>query len=136
MATHWGRKETIIWPPHVPLMSYSAVAVALLFTCLLLWQRVRFAMPPLEQTYIGDYIRAQAGAAFHLSSSYRLIYLGGGKAKPRLAFPFDFTRGNMTLPSGKTAPFALADLARSEGYEFPFLGPLGSIPTPDVPLAV
>jgi len=123
MATHWGRKETIIWPPHVPLMSYSAVAVALLLTCLLFWQRVRFAMPPLEQAYIGDYMRAQAGAAFHLKGSYRLVYLGGGKAKPRLAFPFDFTRGKMTLPSGKVAPFALAELARSEGYEFPFLGP-------------
>jgi len=123
MATHWGRKETIIWPPHVPLMSYSAVAVALLLTCLLFWQRVRFAMPPLEQAYIGDYVRARAGAAFHLKNNYRLIYLGGGKAKPRLAFPFDFTRGKMTLPSGRSAPFALADLARSEGYEFPFLGP-------------
>jgi type IV secretory pathway TraG/TraD family ATPase VirD4 len=123
MATHWGRKETIIWPPHVPLMSYSAVAVALLFTCLLLWQRVRFAMPPLEQAYIGDYMRAQAGASFHLKGSYRLVYLGGGKAKPRLAFPFDFTRGKMTLPSGKTASFALAELARSEGYAFPFRGP-------------
>ncbi len=54
MAAHWGRKETIIWPPHVPLMSYSAVAAALLLTCFLLWQRVRFAMPPLEQAYIGD----------------------------------------------------------------------------------
>ena len=29
----------------------------------------------------------------------------------------------MTLPSGKAAPFALAELARSEGYEFPFRGP-------------
>ena len=27
-----GRKETIIWPPHVPLMSYCAVAGALLLT--------------------------------------------------------------------------------------------------------
>jgi type IV secretory pathway TraG/TraD family ATPase VirD4 len=123
MATHWGRKETIIWPPHVPLISYSAVAAALLLTCLLLWHRVRFAMPPLEQAYIGDYMRARAGAAFHLNGSFRLVYLGGGKAKPRLAFPFDFTRGKMTLPSGKPAPFALAELARSEGYEFPFRGP-------------
>ncbi len=123
MATHWGRKETIIWPPHVPLMSYSAVAAALLFTCLLLWQRVRFDLPPLEQAYIEDYMRARAGAAFHLKGSYRLVYLGGGKAKPRLAFSFDFTRGNMKLPSGKTAPFALAELARYEGYKFPFRGP-------------
>jgi len=123
MATHWGRKETIIWPPHVPLMSYSVVAAALLLTCLLLWQRVRFAMPPLEQAYMGDYVCARAGAVFHLNGSYRLVYLGGGKAKPRIAFPFDFTRGSMTLPSGKTAPFALAELARSQGYEFPFRAP-------------
>jgi type IV secretory pathway TraG/TraD family ATPase VirD4 len=104
-------------------MSYSALAAALLFTYLLLWQRVRFAMPPLEQAYIGDYVRASAGAAFHLNGSYRLVYLGGGKAKPQLAFPFDFTRGKMTLPSGKIAPFTLAELARSQGYTFPFRAP-------------
>lgn len=23
MATQWGRKETIIWPPHVPMLSYT-----------------------------------------------------------------------------------------------------------------
>jgi type IV secretory pathway TraG/TraD family ATPase VirD4 len=124
MTTHWGRKETIIWPPHVPLMSYSAVAGALLFTCLLLWQQVRFSLPPLERAYIGDYMRARAGAAFHMNGSFRLVYLGGGKAKPRLAFPFDFTRGRMALPSGTTAPFALAELARSQGYEFPFRAPV------------
>jgi type IV secretory pathway TraG/TraD family ATPase VirD4 len=123
MAMHWGRKETIIWPPHVPLMSYSAVAGALLLTCLLLWQQVRFAMPPLEQAYIGDYVYARVVAPFHLNGSYRLIYLGGGKAKPRLAFPFDFARGKMTLPSGKAAPFALAELASSQGYRFPFRAP-------------
>jgi type IV secretory pathway TraG/TraD family ATPase VirD4 len=123
MATHWGRKETIIWPPHVPLMSYSAIAGALLFTCLLLWQQVRFSLPPLEQAYIGDYVRARAGATFHQNGSYRLVYLGGGKVRPRLAFPFDFTRGHMTLPSGKTASFALAELARSQGYEFPLRAP-------------
>jgi type IV secretory pathway TraG/TraD family ATPase VirD4 len=104
-------------------MSYLAVAAALLLTCLLLWQRVRFAMPPLEQAYIGDYMRARAGTTFHLNNSYQLVFLGGGKAKPRLAFPFDFTAGNMTLPSGKTAPFALAELARAEGYKFPFRAP-------------
>jgi len=123
MATHWGRKETIIWPPHVPLMSYSALAGAFLFTCLLLWQQVRFRLPPLEQAYIGDYVRARSGAAFHLNGSYQLVYLGGGKARPRLAFPFDFTRGKITLPSGKIAPYALAELPRAQGYEFPFRAP-------------
>jgi hypothetical protein len=123
MAAHWGRKETIIWPPHVPLMSYSAIAGAILLTCLLLWQQVRFSLPPLEQAYLVDYARARAGAAFHLNGNYQLVYLGGGKVKPRLAFPFDFTRGHMTLQSGKNASFTLAELARSQGYEFPLRAP-------------
>ena len=42
MATQWGRKETIIWPPHVPMLSYTAVATALLCTCLFVWQRFTF----------------------------------------------------------------------------------------------
>jgi hypothetical protein len=104
-------------------MSYSALAGAFLFTCLLLWQQVRFSLSPLEQAYLGDYVRARTGTAFHLNGCYRLVYLGGGKARPRLAFPFDVTRGHMTLPSGKTAPFALAELTQSQGYEFPFRAP-------------
>ena len=43
MATQWGRKETIIWPPHVPMLSYTAVATALLCTCLFIWQRFTVA---------------------------------------------------------------------------------------------
>ncbi|MDR3402968.1 MAG: hypothetical protein P4L99_10765, partial [Chthoniobacter sp.] len=66
-------------------MSYSALAGAFLLTGLLLWQQVRFSLPPLEQAYIGDYVRARAGAAFRLNGNYQLVYLGGGKAKPRLA---------------------------------------------------
>ena len=42
MAQHWGRKETIIWPPHAPIVSYGAIAAALLLTCLLMWQRLNF----------------------------------------------------------------------------------------------
>ena len=39
-TTQWGRKETIIWPPHSPIYSYGAiflsiVAAGLLFTCAL-----------------------------------------------------------------------------------------------------
>jgi hypothetical protein len=123
MATQWGRKESIIWPPHAPVMSYSALAVALLCTCLFIWQRLHFSLPPLQRSYITEYMRAEAGAVVHMHGTYRLLYLGGDKTKPRLALPVDFAFGKMTLPDGRAVPFALSELARTQGYSFPFRGP-------------
>jgi len=34
--TKWGRKETIIWPPHGPIYTYGAVFVAVVLTGLFL----------------------------------------------------------------------------------------------------
>ncbi|HTY85773.1 MAG TPA: type IV secretion system DNA-binding domain-containing protein [Silvibacterium sp.] len=123
MANQWGRKETIIWPPHAPIMSYTALAAAFFFTCLFVWQRLHFSLPPLQQSYISEYIRSEIGGAIHAHGTYRLVYLGGSKIKPRLAFPVDFVPGKMTLPDGKVVSFELSDLARAQGYSFPFRGP-------------
>jgi type IV secretory pathway TraG/TraD family ATPase VirD4 len=123
MATQWGRKETIIWPPHVPLMSYCAIAGAFLLTLFFAWERYAFQFPPLQKAYMTDYVRAAVGSTFHAHGSYRLLYLGGLEAKPRLALPIDFAEGEMRLPDGKQMPFALAELADAQGYRFPFRGP-------------
>ena len=72
MATQWGRKETIIWPPHVPILSYTAVASAVLCTCLFIWQRLAFTMTPLQKSYITEYIRSGVGGTFKAHQSYRL----------------------------------------------------------------
>jgi hypothetical protein len=132
MANHWGRKETIIWPPHAPVMSYSAIALAFLCTCFFVWPRLHFSLPPLQQSYITEYIRSGAGASIHTNGSYRLVYLAGGKTKPRLALPSDFETGQTVLPNGTTLPIALSELARSQGYLFPFRGPAQKLP--DAPL--
>jgi hypothetical protein len=123
MATQWGRKETIIWPPHSPVMSYTALAAALLCTCLFVWQRLHFSLPPLQQAYISEYVRSEAGATVHMHGTYGLVYLGGRKAKPRLAFPTDFVPGKMTLPDGKAVTFTLSNLTLAQGYSFPFRAP-------------
>jgi hypothetical protein len=123
MATQWGRKESIIWPPHVPLMSYSGVAGALLLTVFFAWQTYAFQLPPLQKAYWTDYVRAGVGSTFHAHQSYRLLYLGGSKVKPRPALPVDFVDGTMTLPDGKRMPFALSELAQAQGYRFPFRSP-------------
>ncbi len=116
MATQWGRKETIIWPPHVPMLSYTAVATALLCTCLFVWQRFTFSLTPLQRSYMTEYVRSQIGGTFNAHEGYRLLYLGGGKGKPRLAFPVDFVPGQTALPNGKTVPVTLSELASLQGY--------------------
>ena len=123
MATQWGRKERIIWPPHVPIMSYSAVAAAILCTCFFIWQRLHFSLSPVQRSYITEYIRSQVGAKFNAHESYRLIYLGGVKARPRLALPVDITKGTTILPDGRTLPVALAPLATAQGYRWFFRAP-------------
>jgi hypothetical protein len=116
MASQWGRKETIIWPPHVPILSYTALATALLCTCIFIWQRLAFSLEPLQKSYITEYIRSGVGGTFNAHDSYRLVYLGGGKRAPRLAFPVDFVAGKTVLPGGRVLPFALSDLAVAQGY--------------------
>ena len=123
MATQWGRKETIIWPPHMPIMSYSAIAAAFLLTCFFAWQRYAFQLPALQREYFVQYVRAGVGSTMHAHQSYRLLCLGGAKARPRLAFPVDFAPGKMKLPDGKIVRFSLSELAQLQGYSFPFRGP-------------
>jgi hypothetical protein len=123
VATQWGRKETVIWPPHVPILSYTALATAFLCTCLFIWQRLAFSLEPLQKSYITEYIRSGVGGIVKAHESYRLLYLGGGKRAPRLAFPVDFVPGRTVLPSGKVVPVALSELAVAQGYRFFYRGP-------------
>jgi type IV secretory pathway TraG/TraD family ATPase VirD4 len=123
MASQWGRKETIIWPPHAPIMSYSALAMALLCTLFFMWEHLNFSMSPLQQSYIMEYVSSQAGSAFNSHGNYRLVYLAGAKVKPRLALPVDLTDGKTTLPSGKTVPIGLSELAQAQGYSWFYRGP-------------
>ena len=123
MTTQWGRKETIIWPPHVPILTYTAIATALLCTLVFLWQRLAFSLEPLQKSYITEYLRSGVGGTFKAHQSYRLVYLGGGKRAPRLAFPVDFVAGQTALPGGKVVPFALSDLAVAQGYRSFYRGP-------------
>lgn len=123
MANQWGRRETIIWPRHVPILSYTALATALLCTCFFIWQRLNFSLTPLQNSYITEYIRSQIGSTFKTHQSYHLLYLGDGRTKVRLALPADFTDGATTLADGNKVPFALSDIAKLQGYRWPFRGP-------------
>src|ERR1700712_1416992 len=119
----WGRKETIVWPPHAPIYTFSALAVGFLVTLLFVWQHLRFSGTPLQQTYTTTFVETLVGATFKQSGSYRLLYVGGGKAAARLALPGDFLPVETVLPSGKRVPVALSDIARHQGHRFFYQGP-------------
>jgi hypothetical protein len=62
-AIQWGRKETIIFPPHNPIYSYGAVFLALVLTGFFVYLRFSFGQLPLQQYYTPIYVRAAEGGA-------------------------------------------------------------------------
>jgi hypothetical protein len=112
----WGRKETVVWPPHAPIYTFSALALGVLATLFFVWQFLRFTETPLRRTYTATYIQSLVGTTFKQHGKYRLVYVGGGKAAPRLALPADFVSGETRLPSGAVFPVELSEAARHQGY--------------------
>ena len=119
----WGRKETIVWPPHAPIYTFSALAVGVLVTVFFVWQHLRFSETALQQTYTTTYMESLTGTLFKQHGNYRLLYVGGGKAAPRLALPADFLPGKTILPSGKVVPVTLSDIAKHQGHSVFYQGP-------------
>src|ERR1700683_3779152 len=73
--TKWGRKETIIWPPHSPIYTYGAVFMAFVLTGLFLYCRFTFGNSPLQRFYTPTYIRAMVAGAIGTSrrDDYRML---------------------------------------------------------------
>ena len=118
----WGRKENIVWPPHAPIYTFSALALAVFATVFFVWQHLRFQETALRRSYTPIYVRASVGAAMKQHGKYRLLYLGGGKAAPRLALPADFSGGETKFPNDAAVPVTLSEIARSSGYLVYFRG--------------
>jgi hypothetical protein len=119
----WGRKETIVWPPHAPIYTFSALAFGVFATLFFVWQFLRFTETPLRRTYTATYIQSLVGATFKQYGKYRLLYVGGGKAAPRLALPADFVPGETRLLNGAVVPVELSEAARHQGYTVFYRGP-------------
>jgi hypothetical protein len=119
----WGRKETIVWPPHAPIYTFSALALGIFATLFFVWQFLRFTETPLRRTYTETYIQSLVGATFKQHGKYRLLYVGDGNAAPRLALPADFVPGETRLPNGAVFPVELSEATRHQGYTVFYRGP-------------
>jgi hypothetical protein len=121
----WGRKETIIWPPHSPIYTYGALFMAVMFTGLFIYCRFSFGNTPLQRFYTPIYARSTAMGAVSATrrDKYRMLFVGGRTVPARLATESDVTDGKSPEPGGKMIPLALSKTALAHGYGFLFRGP-------------
>src|SRR5580693_779845 len=122
--TKWGRKESIIWPPHSPIYTYGAVFMALVLTGLFLYCRFTFGNSPLQRFYTPTYIRSSVAGAIGASrrDNYRMLMVGARGIQARLATNTDVTDGTTPQPGGKSIPLALSQPALQRGYKILYLG--------------
>ncbi len=126
MATmHWGRKETLIFPPHSPIYTYGAVFFAVILTGLFVYLRFTFGNTPLQRFYTPIYIRSSVAGSVSASrkDKYRLVMIGARGIQPRPATDADVADGNTPEPGTKPLPLALSKSALQAGYELLYQNP-------------
>ena len=94
-TTHWGRKETIIFPPHSPIYSYGAVFLALVLTGCFVYLRFNFGQTPLQQFYTPIYARSAAGGAFNVCDG---VDISWRRFTSDLADRLGFPRARISMP--------------------------------------
>jgi type IV secretory pathway TraG/TraD family ATPase VirD4 len=122
-TTQWGRRETIIFPPHSPVFTYSAIFFALILTGLFVYLRFSYGQTPLQHFYTPLYAKTAAGGAFNRKDKYQLLYVGAGVKMARLATEADVQTGTTATPNGKQIPLALSSQAKSQKLRFLYRGP-------------
>jgi hypothetical protein len=113
--TNWGRKETIIWPPHSPIYTFGAVFLALILTGLFVYLRFAFAFSPLEQFYLPLYIKTSIAPSLRSSGSYQMLLLSDRKSRNWYAREVDVAVGSTPQANAKPIPLMLSDSARQHG---------------------
>jgi Type IV secretion-system coupling protein DNA-binding domain len=111
----WGRKETIVWPPHKPIYTLGALFLGLIATGFFLYFRFIFALSPLQQFYLPTYIKSAATASLPFHMKYRMLLMSDAKRHVWYAGDVDVEPGSAAEPTGKPIPLQLSDSARHRG---------------------
>lgn len=121
-TTQWGRKETIIFPPHSPIYSYGAIFLAFVFSGLFLYLRFTYGQTPLQQFYTPIYVRSAVGGAFNKTHPYQLLYAPGVSTGAEIASESDVQAGTTLSSQGKQIPLALSRDAQRRGLDVLYRG--------------
>jgi hypothetical protein len=124
MATQWGRKETVVWPPHAPIYTYGAMLLAVLFTGLFIYARFTYGNTPLQKFYTPTYLRSGIASVFGATrkDKYRMLFVGGPAIAAQPATEQDVQDGRTPEMGGKGIPLKLSDRAKLAGITILFRG--------------
>ncbi|MFZ0743272.1 MAG: type IV secretion system DNA-binding domain-containing protein [Terracidiphilus sp.] len=114
----WGRKETIIWPPHKPIYTLGALLLGLIATGFFVYFRFIFVLSPLQQFYLPAYIKTAATASVPFHMKYRMLLMSDAKRHTWYAGAGDVEAGSTPQPGAKPIPLQLSDSARQRGMVF------------------
>jgi hypothetical protein len=120
--TQWGRKETIVRPPHYPVYSFGAALVALFVTALCVNLHFAFVMSPLQRYYLPCYLETGFLSTMHPSSEHQLVTVADRQHHARPVTEADVQPGSTPQPTGKPIPLALSQAARTSGVVFLYRG--------------
>ena len=116
--TTFGRKETIIWPPHKPIYTLGAMFLAVIATGFFVYIRFALALTPLERFYLPTYIKTSIAPTFRSSGKYQMLLIGDGGRHAWYAREEDVQAGSTEQVNTKPLPLALSDAARRRGVKF------------------
>ena len=123
MQTQWGRKETVIFPPHSPLYSYGAIFLSVMLAGLFLYLHFAVAMSPLQRFYLPYYVRTAVVGAVHRTDKYQMLMVADGAKRSRAARDNDVIAGSSPQIDEKPIPLQLSGSARASGLLILYRGP-------------
>ncbi|MBB5316660.1 type IV secretion system DNA-binding domain-containing protein [Tunturibacter empetritectus] len=121
--TQWGRKETVIFPPHSPIYTYGAIFFSLVITGLCVYLHFAYAMTPLQRFYLPYYLRTGVAGMMHKTDKYQLLSVGDAERRTRAATETDVQEGSTPSSEGKPIPLELSGQARQSGVLFLYRQP-------------
>jgi hypothetical protein len=122
-TTQWGRKETIVRPPHAPVYALAATFAALVLTCLFIALYIGFLLTPLQRWYLPLYVRTGVVGMVRKANAYQLLNVADAHLHTRPATDADVEKGSTPQPQRPPLPLALSDIARASGLVYLYPGP-------------
>src|SRR5271155_5490434 len=114
----WGRKESIMWPPHGYVYTLGAFLFACLLTGIFVYIHFQYSLLPLQRYYLPYYLRSETAGLTHPFSEYQLLYIPDGETRRRPALDSDVQVGPTAQFVGRPLPLTLTPQAAKGGVFF------------------
>ena len=114
----WGRKESIIWPPHGYVYTLGAFIFAFILTGVFIYLHFEFGLSPLQRYYLPYYLRTEPAGLTHPVSQYQLLFVSDGEKPGRIALDADVEPGSTPQIGGKPLSMVLTSKAANHGTSY------------------